>query len=128
MILQLPDGSLERHITSVSHYPSSVTRPLLHYPFSAFEMLTNTVRAASLAFLLATGLVLTSPVRTRTAYEVKDSHNVPSKWSNIGYAPPNTVINLHIGLRQSKFDELERHLYEGKRQILLVPTNTFEPS
>lgn len=91
-------------------------------------MLTNAIRSASLAILLAANLALASPVRTRTAYEVKDSHNVPRKWSNIGQAPPNTVINLHIGLRQSKFNELERHLYEGKRQILFVPTNIFEPS
>lgn len=72
--------------------------------------------------------MLTSPVRTGTTYEVKDSHNVPNKWTNIGPAPPSTVINLHIGLRQSQFDELERHLYEGKQLILLAPKNTPEPS
>lgn len=77
-------------------------------------MLTTAIRSASLAALLATSLVLTSPVRTRTAYEIKDSHNVPPQWTNIGPAPRNTVINLHIGLKQSQFDELERHLYEGK--------------
>lgn len=77
-------------------------------------MLTTALLSASLALLLATSPVLTSPVRTRTAYEVKDSHKVPHQWTNIGPAPHNTVINLHIGLRQSQFDELERNLYEGK--------------
>lgn len=76
-------------------------------------MLTNAICSASLVILLATTPVFTSPVHARTAYEVKESHNFPSTWTNIGPAPPNTVINLHIGLRQSQFDELERHLYEG---------------
>ena len=76
-------------------------------------MLTHTLRSVSLAFLIATTTVLTSPVRTRSPYVVKDTHNVPNKWYRVGPAPANKIINLHIGLRQSQFDELERHLYEG---------------
>ena len=78
-------------------------------------MLTNIFRSASLAFLIAATTVLSSPVRTRSPYVVKDTHNVPNKWHKVGPAPPNHIINLHIGLRQSQFDELERQLYEGRQ-------------
>lgn len=76
-------------------------------------MLTQTVRSVSIAVLLATSSVTSSPVHTRTPYLVKDTHNVPNRWSNLGRAPPGTILNLNIGLKQSRFDELERHLYEG---------------
>lgn len=55
-----------------------------------------------------------SPLRSRTAYAVKDTHNVPPKWSRISSAPKDHVLQLQIALKQDKFDELERHLYEGK--------------
>lgn len=45
-------------------------------------------------------------------YTVKDSHHVPRSFSRIRPAPKDHIINLKIGLKQSKFDELERHLYE----------------
>ena len=44
---------------------------------------------------------------------VKETHTVPSQWSKVGPAPAGHVINLQIGLKQSQFDELERHLLEG---------------
>jgi hypothetical protein len=31
------------------------------------------------------------------------------------------MISLQIGLKQSSFNELERHLYEGELQHALVP-------
>ena len=76
-------------------------------------MLTNILYSASLALLLTTATVLTTPLRARIPYAVKETHNVPSRWFRVGPAPSNRVINLHIGLRQSQFDDLERHLYEG---------------
>jgi len=76
-------------------------------------MLTHVARAASLALLVATTTVLGSPVRTRSPYVVKDVHDVPNRWYKVGPAPAHKVINLHIGLKQGQFDELERHLYEG---------------
>ncbi|KAA6413001.1 MAG: tripeptidyl peptidase [Lasallia pustulata] len=33
-------------------------------------------------------------------------------WTRVGPAPADHRINLQIGLKQSQFDELERHLYE----------------
>ena len=79
----------------------------------AINMLTLVVRSAALVFLSSTSLVSSSPLHARTPYAVKESHNVPSMWTDIGRAPADRVINLHIGLRQGRFDELERHLYEG---------------
>ncbi len=71
-------------------------------------MLTS---AALIALFAA--LVTSSPLRVRSPYAVKETHPVPSQWSNVGPAPADHVINLQIGLKQSQFDELERHLLEG---------------
>lgn len=43
---------------------------------------------------------------------MKDTHNVPKKWSRVGSAPAEHSITLNIGLKQDQFAELERHLYE----------------
>lgn len=71
------------------------------------------LHSVSLALLAASTTILTSPLRSRTEYAVKDTHIVPSKWYEVGPAPPDTLLHLHISLKQSQFDELERHLYEG---------------
>ena len=63
---------------------------------------------------LFAALVATSPLRVHSSYAVKETHPVPPKWEIIGDAPANHIISLQIGLKQSQFDELERHLYEGK--------------
>src|SRR5271170_853675 len=62
-------------------------------------------------FLIASATVLASPLRP--TYAVKDTHHVPSRWLRVHRAPGDHMINLQIGLKQSQFDELERHLYEG---------------
>ncbi|RDL38636.1 Tripeptidyl peptidase [Venustampulla echinocandica] len=61
---------------------------------------------------LCAGLVASSPLRVRSPYVVKESHFLPSKWERVGPAPADHVVNLQIGLKQSQFDELERHLHE----------------
>jgi tripeptidyl-peptidase-1 len=75
-------------------------------------MRSSIARSALLA-LVAAGTTLGSPLAMRSPYAVKDTHNVPRKWSNIGPAPSSHILNLQIGLKQSQFSELERHLYEG---------------
>jgi tripeptidyl-peptidase-1 len=45
-------------------------------------------------------------------YMVKDTHHVPRSFRWIRPAPKDHMVNLKIGLKQSKFDELEKHLYE----------------
>ena len=77
-------------------------------------MLTHSLHAASLALLVTATTVVASPLHLRSSYSVKDSHNVPKGWSNIGAASPEHIINVQIGLTQHKVGELETHLYESK--------------
>ncbi|KAI1077884.1 tripeptidyl-peptidase 1 precursor [Whalleya microplaca] len=68
--------------------------------------------SAVVSALLAAHAALATPVRSRTSYRVKDSHHVPRNWRRVSRAPADHVINLQIGVKQSNFAELERHLYE----------------
>lgn len=63
----------------------------------------------SIVALLATA-ALAGPLQPR--YVVKESHPVPESFTREGDAAPSHLIRLQIGLRQSRFDELERQLYE----------------
>jgi tripeptidyl-peptidase I len=58
-------------------------------------------------------VVFASPIQARTPYRVKETHFVPHKWTQRSRAPGSHMIRMQIGLKQSQFDELERHLYEG---------------
>ncbi|KAI1265446.1 tripeptidyl-peptidase 1 precursor [Xylariaceae sp. FL1019] len=69
------------------------------------------VTILSAALLAAAQAVVAKPV-ARSVYSVKDSHYVPRGWTKRSRAPADHVINLQIGLKQSNFAELERHLYE----------------
>ena len=74
-----------------------------------------TISAVLLVVLCTADAALGSPLQSRHSYAAKDSHNVPKQWSRLGSAPTSHWINLKIGLKQSRFDELEKQLYEGKR-------------
>ncbi|KAK5220497.1 hypothetical protein LTR72_007119 [Exophiala xenobiotica] len=52
------------------------------------------------------------PVTRSSDLAVKDYHPAPRAWSNLGPAPSDHLIHLTIGLSQSRFHELERHLNE----------------
>ena len=58
--------------------------------------------------------VLCSAGQSRSSYTVKESHGVLKGWVPIASASPTHTIHLQIALRQQRFDELERHLYEGE--------------
>ncbi|KAI2778686.1 tripeptidyl-peptidase 1 precursor [Daldinia loculata] len=62
--------------------------------------------------ILAAQVSLANPVGSRTPYRVKDTHHVPRDWKRVRRAPADHVIDLQIGVKQSNFPELERHLYE----------------
>ncbi|TKA81720.1 hypothetical protein B0A49_00609 [Cryomyces minteri] len=82
--------------------------------------------STSLLFLpLLAEAVSGTPIsaRVRSPYAVKDSHFVPRKWSRVGPAPADHTINLHIGLKQSQFDELERRLFQAQVNELVKPTD-----
>ncbi|KAI1465040.1 tripeptidyl-peptidase 1 precursor [Daldinia caldariorum] len=71
--------------------------------------------AIGLAFsaLIAAHVSLASPVSSsRTPYRVKETHHVPRDWRRVRRAPAGHIIDLQIGVKQSNFPELERHLYE----------------
>ena len=48
-----------------------------------------------------------------TFYSIKERHYVPGGWTFVRRAPLHYEIHLQIGLKQGRFDELERHLNEG---------------
>lgn len=56
--------------------------------------------------------VLAAPLEGRTDYSLFSSHHAPKEWQKLSKADPSHMIGLRIGLKQNKFDELERHLYE----------------
>lgn len=66
-----------------------------------------------LAASLIADVALSSPLHNRYSYAIKDSHHVPKGWARVGPAPAEHWINLNIGLKQDRFDELEKQLYEG---------------
>ena len=67
-----------------------------------------------LALVATAQIAFATPLGARSAYSVKETHNVPSKWTALGRAPANHKLHVKIGLKQERFDELERHLYEGR--------------
>jgi tripeptidyl-peptidase I len=67
----------------------------------------------TLLCLAASQLIAAAPHSSLTTYALKERHIVPRGWKRIGPAPAYQNVNLIISLKQDRFDELERHLYEG---------------
>lgn len=61
--------------------------------------------------------VLASPTQLAKRYALKSTHHVPRKWDRIAPAPPYYMINLQIGLRQGKADEVLQNLKEGMQVL-----------
>jgi len=70
-----------------------------------------------LSATLAAQSIFGTPIRARTEYSVKETHPIPRRWSVAGRAPRNHMLQLQIGLKQGNFQELERHLYEGRHEL-----------
>lgn len=68
------------------------------------------MRVAILA--LATLITSTAPKPITSRYAVKETHAVPREWTRIDDAPRRHTIHLQIGIKQSRFGELEKHLFE----------------
>lgn len=66
-----------------------------------------------LTLAIAAEAVVGTPIQSRTSYAVKEKHWVPKRWTKMGRAPADRMLNLQIGVKQSNFGELERHLNEG---------------
>ncbi|KAJ9646887.1 hypothetical protein H2204_000579 [Knufia peltigerae] len=76
--------------------------------FNSPTMLTTALSLWACFSQLATA----GPIVRRSDLAVKDFHPAPKTWSNLGPAPEDHLIHLKIGLSQSRFSELERHLHE----------------
>lgn len=71
-----------------------------------------------LALLAVSQSVFSSPLNPRFEYAVKESINVPPKWSVAGNPHPFHLLKLNIGLQPNNFDLLEQHLFEGKLLVV----------
>lgn len=70
--------------------------------------------SALLAAALAAQAIIASPMRARSPYAVKETHYAPREWTKLERANGGSLVQLQIGLKQGKMDELLRHLDEGK--------------
>ena len=73
-------------------------------------MLFKSVSASLCAVGLARALVLPSSIRSN--YAVKERHNAPSEWVEVGKPHKDEVIHLQIGLKQQNEGAIESHLLE----------------
>lgn len=99
--------SLPSHLSFVCFDQGTSDRPL---SFSNKMKGTGILAVAVLA-----GSALGKPFAhhaKRNDFAIKDTHHVPRRWKQVGYPEADHKIALRIGLKQSSFDELERHLCE----------------
>ncbi|KAF2671016.1 tripeptidyl-peptidase 1 precursor [Microthyrium microscopicum] len=62
---------------------------------------------------ILSSIAQSTPVQPRKyEYSVKELHNPPRKWTRVGPAPSDAILNLNIGMKMAGWGELERHLYE----------------
>lgn len=67
-----------------------------------------------LCAVIAAHAALATPIRARSPYVVKETHSAPREWTKLDRSNGESVIQLKIGLKQGNFDELDRHLNEGR--------------
>jgi tripeptidyl-peptidase-1 len=62
--------------------------------------------------LSALTLVVNAGLSSRSLYDIKEKHRTPSNWVREEQAPADHELQLHIGLKQRGFSQLERQLLE----------------
>ncbi|KAI4753709.1 subtilisin-like protein [Aureobasidium sp. EXF-12344] len=70
------------------------------------------VRLHDYYYLSTVALVVNAGLSSRSLYGLKESHHAPDNWKRVGRASPDHKIEMHIGLRQQGFPELERQLHQ----------------
>lgn len=74
------------------------------------------IHRAALAAFLSLDLALASAIARSTSdsnlYSVKETHFVPRGWSSIGNPHPDQILDIKIGIKNKRFAELEKHLYQ----------------
>lgn len=90
--------------------------------------------ALTLYLLLISALAyisVASGLSSRSSYAIKETHQVSHNWLRGERAPEDHRIEFHIGLRHSRFDELEQHLFDGNcidvRYYLVANYSQFLP-
>lgn len=73
-------------------------------------------------------LALAAAAPLENYYAIKETHTVPPSFTCIGDAPKDHRMHLSVGLKQSRFDELERHLFEGNARIKPPDVELYSPS
>jgi tripeptidyl-peptidase-1 len=73
------------------------------------QLLTSALLAAAIAAQAA----LASPIRARSPYVVKETHYAPREWTKLQRSNGDSMVQLQIGLKQGRFDDLVKHLNEG---------------
>lgn len=76
-------------------------------------MVGSTFLTSWLFLCFALCLVLCSPVHFQSSSTLKESHPPPPRWTCVGRADPNHVVDLQIGLKQDDYESLERYLIKG---------------
>lgn len=71
------------------------------------QLFTSALLAA-----IAAHEALATPI-ARSPYVVKETHFVPKEWKKLERSHGSKTIELQIGLKQGRFEELDRHLHEG---------------
>jgi hypothetical protein len=101
-------------------------RHLSPYPLPRIaQILGSTFVMIAFPILLALTAIarvgLTSPVLSGLDYALKESHNVPPRWSQVGEPHPLQPLKLNIGLKPNNVDLLKQHLHEGRSLPKLTP-------
>ncbi|KAF2680480.1 tripeptidyl-peptidase 1 precursor [Lentithecium fluviatile CBS 122367] len=73
------------------------------------QMLTSALLAAA----IAAQVTLASPIRARSPYVVKETHYAPHEWTKLDRSNGDSLIQLQIGLKQGRMDDLITHLSEA---------------
>jgi len=67
----------------------------------------------TVAFLAAIASQTIATPIARSPYQVRETHYVPKGWQKLDRSHGGKTIQLQIGLKQGRFEELDRHLAEG---------------
>ena len=65
-------------------------------------------------FPIVTTLLSFASLADCVSHSIKERSQIPDGWTPVRHAPLDSVIELHVGLKQNQFEKVEQHLYEGE--------------
>jgi tripeptidyl-peptidase I len=90
--------------------------------WNLFNVFNVTILTLSLVLSATSSPRPSAQHRTRSSHALKCNHPVPHVWQKVLRAQAHDRIRLEIGLRHGQFEELERHLHEGKDSSFATPS------